>query len=95
VGKHKSLFCQLTVIHEGEPVVANAGGTELQIDAPLPPEESPAPAAEPKPAVAQAEQPQPKPKKPLTRLQKLRLQAKERTAKLSGRPVRFFGEGTE
>ena len=96
VGKHKTIFCQLTVVHEGEPVVANAGGTEVQIDAPLPPETSPTPEPPPQPKeVAQADTPKPPPKKPLTRLQKLRLQTKERTKRLENQPVQFFNGDTD
>ena len=76
-GKHTNLFCQVTITQSGEPIVSRAGGTELQIDKPLPAPENPAP-AEPKPEpekVAEAEKPK---AKPLTRLQKLRLAAKQR-----------------
>ena len=78
-GKHKNIFCQVTVMHEGEPVVARAGATELQIDKPLPPPPN-QPAPTPMPAaVAQAEPPKAAPPaKPLSRLEKLRLAAKER-----------------
>ena len=73
-GNHKSLFCQVTVTKNGEPVLATAGRTELQVSKPLP-------KANPKPkpkAQAQAKAPpkQP-PTKPLSRLEKLRQQAKE------------------
>jgi hypothetical protein len=79
-GKHKNIFCQVTIMVEGEPVVMRCGSTELQIDKPLPkPVAKPAPKPMPKVAVAK---PMPKPveppkAKPLTRLQKLRLAAKQ------------------
>jgi len=70
VGKHKSPFCQLTITIADEPIVARAGGFELQIDAPLPSTAPP----QPRPEQVAVEEP---PKtKPLTRLQKLRLEAK-------------------
>jgi hypothetical protein len=34
VGNHKSLFCQTTIMQNGEPIVANAGTTELRVTAP-------------------------------------------------------------
>jgi len=78
VGKH-NLYCQLVIPHNGESVVSTAGGTQLQIDAPLP-----APVAQPQPApmpTVAATQPAPKPAtappKPLSPLEKLRLAAKQ------------------
>ncbi len=70
VGQHKSLFCRLTIMKNGEPVVHNIGhGGVLRIDPP--------PTA-PKQEVAKA-QPAPQPAapqaKPLSRLEKLRLEA--------------------
>lgn len=75
-GKHRNVFCQVTITKNNEPVIARAGGTELQIDKPLPPRPNAKPA--PKPAVAKAA-PKPAPKKarPLSRLEKLRLAAKQ------------------
>lgn len=75
VGKHAALFCQVVVTQEGEPITHNIGTGSLQIDAPLPPKAdapaaAPAPAAEAKPAEA--------PAKPLSRLEKLRLEAKRK-----------------
>ena len=58
------------------PIVHNVGqGGVLRIDRPPPPPKNapPKPKAEPKP-----KPPQPKKNKPLTRLEKLRIQAKER-----------------
>jgi hypothetical protein len=80
-GNHTSLFCQLVVVQSGEPILHNLGSSTLRIDVPLPPKpNAPAPApvqvaVTPKPAAA--------PAKPLSRLEKLRLESKQ--AK-SGKP---------
>ncbi len=37
VGKHASLFCQVTVMKNGEPIVSRAGNAVLQINKPKPP----------------------------------------------------------
>jgi hypothetical protein len=37
VGLHNQLFCQVTVIENGEPVVHLIGTGELRVEAPLPP----------------------------------------------------------
>ncbi len=37
VGKHGSMFCRVTITHNGEQVVSRAGGSELQITKPIPP----------------------------------------------------------
>ena len=78
-GKHGNVFCQVVITQGGETIVGRAGTTELQIDQPLPaPAAAPAAPAAPT-AVAQAETPPPAaPEKPLSRLEKLRLAAKER-----------------
>jgi hypothetical protein len=74
-GNHTSLFCQLVVMQNGEPILHNLGSSTLRIDVPLPPKpNAPAPApvqvaAAPKPAAA--------PAKPLSRLEKLRLELKQ------------------
>ena len=34
VGTHKSLFCQVTITQNGEPIVGTVGTTELQVNAP-------------------------------------------------------------
>ena len=83
VGKH-NLLCQITIPQNGESIVSRAGNVELQIDKPLPPEPNqPAPAAPPPPPKAEAGPTPPPPveqpkAKPLTRLEKLRLAAKQR-----------------
>ena len=82
VGQHKSLFCQITIMKDGEPIVHSVGGGGvLRIDPPPPPKPNapPAPVAQaapkPKPAEIPAAAPPPK---PLSRLEKLRLEAAER-----------------
>jgi hypothetical protein len=74
-GNHNSLFCQVVITQNGEPIVHNIGTGALRIDVPLPPKaNTPAPApvvvAAPKPAAPAAA-------KPLTRLEKLRLESKQ------------------
>ncbi|MGE3315313.1 MAG: PPC domain-containing protein [Planctomycetaceae bacterium] len=76
-GNHKNIFCQVVVVANGEPILHNVGGTDLRIDQPLPKPAAPAAApAQPMP-VAQAT-PAAAPEKRLTRLEKLRLEAKQR-----------------
>ena len=79
VGQHKSLFCQVIVMKDGEPIVHNiGGGGVLRIDeppapkpnAPAPPPVAVAAAVPAAPAVATTAPP-----KPLSRLEKLRLEA--------------------
>src|SRR5262249_29721225 len=69
-GNHTSPFCQVIVTLNGEPILHNLGNGPLRIDVPLPPKpNAPTPvqvAAAPKPAAA--------PAKPLSRLEKLRLE---------------------
>ena len=81
-GNHASLFCQVVVTQNGEPIVHNIGSGTLRIDVPLPPKtNAPAPvvvAAAPKPAAPAAA-----PAKPLTRLEKLRLENQQ--AKAAGK----------
>ena len=84
VGQHKSLFCQVIVMKDGEPIVHNVGGGGvLRIDEPPPPK--PAAAAPPPVAVAAAAPAAPAaapaaPPKALSRLEKLRLEAAEARA---------------
>jgi hypothetical protein len=73
VGIHKSLFCQVSLTHNGEPVIYSTGGTELQVTEPPAAAPAPAPAAAP----AAAPPPAPPTEKPLSRLEKLRLKAKQ------------------
>jgi Bacterial pre-peptidase C-terminal domain len=67
VGNHKSLFCQVTIMQNGEPIIGTVGTTELQVNEP--PAAAPAPAA----ATPAAAPPAPAPAaKPLSRLEQLR-----------------------
>jgi len=72
-GNHASLFCQVVITQNGEPIVHNIGTGTLRIDVPLPPKAS-APAAV---AVAAAPKPAAPAAKPLSRLEKLRLETKQ------------------
>ncbi len=76
VGKH-NLICQIEITQNGESIISRGGTVEFQIDKPLPPQPNQPAAAPPQPAPqAQAEAEKPK-AKPLTRLEKLRLAAKQ------------------
>ncbi len=80
-GNHASLFCQVVITQNGEPIVHNIGTGALRIDVPLPPKaNTPAPVvvAAPKPAAPAAPA-----ARPLTRLEKLRLESKQ--AKAAGK----------
>jgi len=79
-GRHRNVFCQVVILENGEQVVhRRVGGTELRIDKPLPAPTKPKPKPKSKTVVKKAP-----PKKPmkrrLTRLEKLRLEAKKRAA---------------
>jgi hypothetical protein len=88
VGQHKTLFCQVIVMKDGEPIVHNiGGGGVLRIDeppAPKPNAPAPPPVAVAAPAVpavpAAAAAAATAPPKPLSRLEKLRLEASEARA---------------
>lgn len=76
VGQHKNLFCTVTVLRNGEPIVHRVGmGGTFRVD--------------PKPKEPVAKKPEPKqvvsndtkPEKPLSRLEQLRLEAKQQTVK--------------
>jgi hypothetical protein len=80
VGKH-NMICQLTITQNGEPIVSRAGSVQFQIDKPLPaPVAKPAPKPQPKaaPKAVVVKKPDPPKAKPLSRLEKLRLAAKQR-----------------
>lgn len=81
-GNHQNLFCQVVITQNGEPILHNLGTGQLRVDVPLPPKPN-APAA-PKPAVAEAPKPAAAPAKPLSRLEKLRLESKERAGAAAG-----------
>lgn len=75
VGSHGSLFCQVTVTKDGEPIVHNlARGGVLRVDAPPQPKKGEAP----KPVVAKAPAAGAPAAKPLSRLEKLRLEAEDK-----------------
>ncbi|MBI1369907.1 MAG: peptidase [Planctomycetes bacterium] len=86
VGQHKSLFCQFTLIQNGEPIVQSlAGGSVLRIDKPRPaPVEK---KAEPKKDEPKPEaKPNEPPPKPLSRLEQLRQELAEKAkAKAEGK----------
>ena len=78
-GIHRNLFCQVTVIENGEPIVHTIGATELRIDVPLPPKKDQPPVV----VVAQPKKdptpmPTAVPPKRLSRLEQLRLEQEER-----------------
>ncbi len=73
VGQHGTLFCQVTVMENGEPVIHNIGrGGVLRVDPPRA-----AKKGEPAKTVAKAPPPG-QPAKPLSRLEKLRLEAQQK-----------------
>ena len=71
MGETKSLFCEVVITQDGEPIVHHLGTGRLRIDAPLAKPVTPAT----KPVATNTT-------KPMSRLEKLRLESKERaTAK--------------
>jgi hypothetical protein len=75
VGQHGSLFCQVTVMKDGEPILHNlARGGVLRVDPPPQPKKG----ETPKPQVAQAQAAAAPTAKPLSRLEKLRQDADEK-----------------
>ncbi len=84
IGQHRSLFCQLVIVKNGEEIRQSlAGGGTLRIDKPREPVvAAPAPAAAPKAAAAPATPvAAPEQKKPLSRLEQLRLEQEQRNKK--------------
>jgi hypothetical protein len=82
VGQHKGLFCQVIVLTKGEPTVHSVGaGGVLRIDAPRPAKSGEAPVAS-SPAKTNAVRPTASipaaSSKPLSRLEKLRMESRER-----------------
>jgi len=75
-GKHANLFCQVVIVQDGEPVLHNIGTGQLRVDVPLPPKPN-APAAKPA-APAPAPPPAAPTARPLSKLEQLRLEARER-----------------
>ncbi len=88
-GQHRNIFCQVTVMQNGEPILHNVGGTELRIDVPLPPKPNAPPPPPPMPVATPKPTDPPKPpEKRLTRLEKLRLEQEEREkAAQAGNPA--------
>ena len=90
-GEPQNLFCQVVVTQDGEPIVHNLGTGQLRVDAPLPPKPNARPPPPPPPVAAaaarQARRAGPAAEKPLTRLEKLRLESQER-AKAAAEPRR-------
>jgi hypothetical protein len=82
-GQHRNLFCQVMLTHQGEPVVANTGYSELRIDVPIPPKTG-QPPPPPNPVVTKPPEPGKPPEKRLTRLEKLRLEQQEREKAQAG-----------
>ncbi|MFO0985145.1 MAG: DUF1553 domain-containing protein [Planctomycetota bacterium] len=79
-GQHKTLFCQVTVMQDGEPVLHNLGhGGVLRVDPPPAPVAASAAAPPPPPPPAAAA-------KPLSRLEQLRL-AEQHEHPRAARPV--------
>ncbi len=78
-GKHGNIRCQIVIIENNEPVLQYQGSTQLRIDKPLPPKPNTKPKPKPKPkAVAKVNAPKKPAPRRLTRLEKLRLEVKER-----------------
>ncbi len=73
-GETKTLFCQVVVTQDGEPIVHNLGFGRLRIDAPLPQKKNAPDSAKPVVASTTPEAAT----KPLSRLEKLRLESQER-----------------
>ena len=78
-GETKSLFCQVVVMQNGEPITHNLGTGRLRIDAPLTQKKKAAPGSKPVVTVANA--------KPLSRLEKLRQESQERARAGIEQPV--------
>ena len=72
VGRHKSVICEINITHNGEAMIHNAGVVELRIDAPPPEPKEP-------PKEKAAAPPAPPSEKPLSRLEQLRLEAKQKS----------------
>ncbi|MFO1044636.1 MAG: PPC domain-containing protein [Planctomycetaceae bacterium] len=81
-GNNKSLFCQVVITENGEPIIHNLGTGQIRVDKPLPPKVAPMPVAQGQPAPAP--QPAPAQAKRLTRLEQLRLEQKQRVEGQNG-----------
>jgi len=75
-GESKNLFCQVVVMQNGEPIQHNLGTGRLRVDTPLIKKKPPAPASGITTGNSIAIKTEPN--KPLSRLEKLRLESKEK-----------------
>ena len=75
VSDNKNLFCQVLIPEAGETILHNLGTGRLRVDPPPPKPVEPKPQPKPEPKAVAETKPQPK---PLSRLEQLRLQAKEK-----------------
>jgi hypothetical protein len=83
VGLNKSLFCQVIVTENEEPIIHNIGTGQIRVDKPLPPKAVPAPVAQTAP-MPDAQPAPAAPAKRLTRLEQLRLEQEQRVKALNG-----------
>lgn len=84
-GRHRNVFCQVLVPENGEQVVhRRVGGTELRIDKPLPAPTKPKPKPKTTKVAAKKKAAKPPAKRRLTRLEKLRLEARKRLEEQNG-----------
>ena len=83
-GNNKSLFCQVVVTENGEPIIHNLGTGAIRVDKPLPPKVAPMPVAQGQPMPTPPPQPAPVQAKRLTRLEQLRLEQKQRVEGQNG-----------
>jgi len=87
-GNHTNLACVVVITRDGEPIVHNLYGGKLRVDVPIPPKPNapppPAPVVAAAPAPAPAPMPAAAPPKPLSRLEKLRLEQQEKIKAAQG-----------
>ena len=84
-GNHKNIFCRVIVTENEEQIThSRVGVTELRVDKPLPKPVAAPPPKKEEPKVVKKEEPKPPVVKRLTRLQKLRLEAKKQAAGSAG-----------
>lgn len=76
-GMNKNIFCTIIITENGEPITHNIGAGVLRVDKPLPPKPN-APAVAQAPAPMPEQKPAEAPKKPLSRLEQLRLEQKQK-----------------
>lgn len=88
VGQH-NVFAQVVIERAGELITGNTGGTQLRIDAPLPPKVAATPPPPKKDEPKKPAPPAAAPEKRLTRLEQLRKEAEERekAAAAGGQPA--------